>query len=80
MYISNMVTLDINHPETKEQFDQGNFVVKRSHHPFSQVAVDQSIEQIMNRDTKVKGGILGKSLKKGTPFSLFNKNIDTNVT
>ena len=32
---------------------------------FSQTLVDQTIEQIFNRDTKPKGGIIGFSLKKG---------------
>ena len=31
----------------------------------SQTAVDQTIEQTFNRDTKTKGGIIGFSLKKG---------------
>ena len=64
VYVSKMVMLDESQPDTKKEFDAGNFDVKQSDHPFSQVAVDQSIEQTINRDTKIKGGIIGKSLKK----------------
>ncbi len=34
-------------------------------HGFSQVPVDQTIEQTLNRNTKTKGGIIGFSLKQG---------------
>ena len=43
----------------------GDFGVQRTiHHGFSQVPVDQTIEQTLNRSTKTKGGIVGFSLKK----------------
>ena len=38
----------------------GDFGVQRTtHHGFSQVPVDQTIEQTLNRSTKTKGGIVG---------------------
>ena len=49
--------------------------MKRSDHPFSQVAVDQSIEQTINRDTKIKVEIIGKSLKKGNSYNTLLPNI-----
>ena len=53
------------HPAAHEAFQAGDFVVQRSGNAFSQVAVDQTIEQTINRDTKSKGGIIGFSLNKG---------------
>ena len=38
-----------------------SFSVQRSRTAFSNVAVDQSIKQTLNRDTKTKGGIVGFS-------------------
>ena len=43
------------HPSTHKSFQAGNFVVQRSGNAFSQGAVDQTIEQTINRDTKSKG-------------------------
>jgi len=43
----------------------GDFGEQRtSSHGFSQVSVDQTIEQTINRSTKTKGGIVGFSLNK----------------
>ena len=53
------------HPSSYEAFKAGDFVVQGLGNAFSQVAVDQTIEQTLNRDTKSKGGIVGISLKKG---------------
>lgn len=45
---------------------QGDFGVQRTtSHGFSQLPVDRTIEQTLNRITKTKGGIVGFSLKKG---------------
>ena len=44
----------------------GDFVVQRSSlNSFAQVAVDQAIEQTINKDSKGKGGIVGFSLRPG---------------
>ena len=66
VYWCDMMTLEEKHPASHEAFQAGEFVVQRSSHgSFSQVAVDQTIEQTINRDTKSKGGIVGFSLNKG---------------
>jgi hypothetical protein len=59
-----MVKLQESHPDTHEQFMLGEFVVQLSDMPFNQVPVDQTIEQTINRDSKVAGGIIGYSLNK----------------
>ena len=61
-----MISLIDVHPPTHKSFQAGNFVVQRSGNAFSQVAVDQTIEQTINRDTKSKGRIAGSSLNKGS--------------
>ena len=66
VYLLDMESLQENHPDVLSEFQAGNFVVQRScGSPFSQVPVDQTIEQTVNRDTKTKGGIVGFSLNKG---------------
>ena len=65
VYWYDMMSLEDTHPSTHEAFKAGDFVVQRSSSAFSQVAVDQTIEQTFNRDTKSKGGIVGFSLNKG---------------
>ena len=65
VYWCDMMSLKDCHPAAHEAFQAGDFVVQRSGNAFSQVAVDQTIEQAINRDTKSKGGIIGFSLNKG---------------
>ena len=65
VYWCEMMSLKDVHPSAHEAFKAGDFVVQRSSSAFSQVAVDQTIEQTINRDTKSKGGIVGFSLNKG---------------
>ena len=65
-YWANMTTLEEWHPDAYRQLCEGNFSVQFSDSVgFSQTAVDQTIEQTFNRDTKTKRGIIGFSLKKG---------------
>ena len=60
------MSLKERHPAAHEAFQGGEFVAQRSTgNSFSQVAVHQTIEQTVNRDTKSKGGIIGFSLNKG---------------
>lgn len=62
VYWCDMMTLEEKHPAAHETFQAGDFVAQRStDSSFSQVAVDQTIEQTINRDTKSKGGIIGFS-------------------
>ena len=61
-----MNTLSETHPKAQHYLHSGEFAVQRSQDvPFSQVAVDHTIEQTLNKDTKTKGGIIGFSLNKG---------------
>ena len=54
------------HPEAHTLLVNGDFGVQRAtSHGFSQMPVDQTIEQTLNRSTKTKGGIVGFSLRKG---------------
>lgn len=53
-------------PDANALLESGEFAVQRSTNAFAQVPVDQSIEQTVNKDTKVMGGIVGKSLKPRT--------------
>ena len=61
-----MIRLPFTHPAAHEQLVHGEFGVQRYRSSsFAQVAVDQCIEQTINRDTKTSGGIVGFSLKPG---------------
>ena len=66
VYLLDMKSLEEKHPGVMSAFQAGEFVVQRSNgSAFSQVPVDQTIEQTVNRDTKTKGGIIGFSVNKG---------------
>ena len=66
LYRCEMTVLPESHPQAFRALQQGQFVVQRSHGgTFSQVPVDQTIEQTLNRDTKTKDGIIGISLNRG---------------
>ena len=61
-----MKNLPNTHPEAHQKFLQGEFSIRRSSvRGFSQTAVDQTVEQTVNKSTKTKGGIIGLSLRKG---------------
>ena len=65
-YWCEMVILPSTHPDAYSQMERGEFAVQRSRQsPFAQVPVDQALEQTINRDTKVNGGIIGFSLHPG---------------
>jgi hypothetical protein len=61
LYWCEMMALPESHPAVHEAFVAGEFCVQRSHVPFSQIPVDQTIEQTVNRHTKTNGGIIGFS-------------------
>ena len=46
------------HPSVYNKFKKGNFVVQRSVHSFSRMALDQSHEQL-NKCIKGDGGVVG---------------------
>ena len=61
-----MDNLRTSHPAAYDELSRGEFVVERSSgSAFAQVLVDQAIEQSFNYDTKVKGGVVGFSMKPG---------------
>ena len=60
-----MIQLPETHPQAQMMLKNGEFGVRRiTKHGFSQLPVDQTIEQTLNRSTKTKGGIVGFSLKR----------------
>ena len=64
--LAQMMLLPETHPEAHALLLNGDFGVQRAKSPgFSQIPVDQTIEQTLNRCTKTKGGIVGFSLRKG---------------
>lgn len=66
VYWWEMVRLPKTHPEAHALLASGEFCVQRSTDgSASQVAIDQCIEQTMNRDSKTRGGIVGYSLHPG---------------
>ena len=66
LYWAEMKNLPNTHPGAHQKFLQGELSVQRSSvRGFSQTAVDQTIEQTVNKSTKTKGGIIGFSWKKG---------------
>ena len=66
VYLVHMMLLPETHPEAHTLLANGDSGVQQtSSHGFSQLPVDQTIEQTLNRSTRTKGGIVGFNLKKG---------------
>ena len=66
LYLAQTMVLPETHPEAHALLLNGDFGVQRAtSHGFSQMPVDQTIEQTLSRSTKTKGGIVGFSLRKG---------------
>ena len=64
LYWCEMLALEQEHPDVYQQLLDGEFCVQRSStSTFSQIPVDQAIEQTVNKHTKTKGGIIGFSQK-----------------
>ena len=63
VYLSDMNSLQENHPDVHQEFMDGNHSVSRSKQPFAQVWPDMTQEQPINLDSKSKGGIIGVSTK-----------------
>ena len=62
-----MVVLEESHTEAYKAVKAGNFAIQQSsERAFSQSSIDQTIEQSLNRGTKVKGGIIGFSRNQNT--------------
>ena len=53
-------------PVLHDHFINGGFSVQlRNEHPFARIAVDQTTEERVNKDTQTAGGTRGFSLKPG---------------
>lgn len=61
-----MQKLPETHPEIHEQFELGNFSVRRQRGKFNKIPSDQAIEQTINREQKCGVGITGYSTSEGT--------------
>ena len=53
-----MITLKEKHPTMLQQFLKGHFVVQKSNHRFSMMALDQNHEQ-QNQIIEAEGGTVG---------------------
>ena len=65
LYWCEMHQLETARPDVHRHLSVGEFCVQRTENPFSQIPVDQTIEQTVNRHTKTKGGIIGFSRNPG---------------
>ena len=66
VYWCELTNLPQTHPKSNALLLDGHFTVQRhSKSAFAQVAVDQAIEQTLNRDSRTSGGIVGISLNQG---------------
>ena len=59
VYIMDMRQLATKHPQVHQEFANGYHAVSRSGKPFAQVWTDMALEQTINADSKLKGGIIG---------------------
>ena len=59
-----MKRLEKEHPAPYQHFKDGGFVVRRSSQRFDAVSNDQALEQMVNRDGKSQGGVIGLTLRK----------------
>ena len=66
VYLSDMKSLPITAGNVYNEFINGNHPIKRAAGTFNQVWTDLALEQSVNRDSKVKGGIVGFTQQKDT--------------
>ena len=67
VYYAQMCQLQKTSPELYAHFVGGGFSVQlSSFNPFGRIAVDQTTEETVNKDTQTAGGTCGFSLKPGT--------------
>ena len=61
-----MMSLPEEHPDVFQFMKAGGFSVQMgSSNPFERIPVDQTVEEMVNRDTQTAGGMKGFSLKPG---------------
>lgn len=64
VYIADMTNLQNDAPEVHKEFLDGNFSVQHSCRAFSSVWTDMALEQSVNRDVKIAGGLTGITRKE----------------
>ena len=61
-YYTSMMALESTHPQIHENLHAGHFGVQMSNiNTFAKIPEDQTIEETVNRSSKIPGGIVGKS-------------------
>lgn len=66
VYHAQMSELDRTSPDLHQHFLDGGFSVQlRQSNPFGRIAVDQTLEETVNKDTQTSGGTKGFSLHQG---------------
>ena len=66
VYYAQRMELESSCPELYQHFRKGYFYVQiGKHNPFGRIAVDQTIEETVNKDTQTSGGTRGFSLRPG---------------
>jgi len=68
VYLSEMRGLENNVPEMFAHMQKRGFVVRRSEKNFNSVPTDQALEQSINREAKSNGGVIGYTLRRGSPL------------
>ena len=68
VYLTDMIKLPEHAPSVYHQFLLGNHTVSRSKKPskFNAVSTDMALEQSLNRESKVKGGLIGVTHREST--------------
>ena len=67
VYYAQMTCLQEKSPELYDYFHRGGFSVQlKEGNPFGRIAIDQTTEETVNKDTQTPGGTRGFSLKPGT--------------
>ena len=62
LYLQSVDKLEKNHPQIFEQFSFGNHTVRRTAMIWSGLWTDLSIEQILMKSLKGRGGVIGKGM------------------
>ena len=68
LFWSEMTVLPGTHPFAHEQLGSGEFCLQHGSSTFSQVPIDQGIEQTINGASKTMGGIVGFSHSPATVY------------
>ena len=62
LYLQSVDKLEKDHPQIFEQFSFGNHTVRRTDMIWSGLWTDLSIEQILMKSLKDRGGVIGKEM------------------